>query len=135
MLVRVLRLFQYGGAMLCGAGLILLPSPAVSSATSLALNGAMGIVLLVAGTVCLIGSALQRWVWEWVSLFFVSGAIGVYTVIICAAALHNPARIAGAGALLILFFALTIRLVDLTVYWIKNVRTAKIKQVIEDAND
>lgn len=134
MLVRVARLLQYGGAILAGAALILVSSPSVNKVSSGELNALLGCVLLVSGTVCLIGSSLQRWIWEWVSLFFVAGCIGVYTVALCTAAFHDSARIAGAGAILMLFFALTIRLVDLTVYWIKNVRTAKIKKVMEDDN-
>jgi hypothetical protein len=132
MLLRVIRLLQYGSAVMAGAALVLVSSPSVNSVSTIALNNVLGCVLLVAGTICLIGAAMQRWIWEWVALFFVSGAIGVYTVAICAAAVGNNARLAGAGAILMLFFALAIRLVDLTVYWIKNVRTAKIKRNMED---
>lgn len=130
-LVRVLRLLQYGSSVLAGAAIILVPSPSINI-TAHTMNSVLGIVLLVAGLLCLVGAALQRWVWEWVSLFFVTGAIGVYSVVICSGAFTNPTRLAGAGAILMLFFLLATRAVDLTVYWVKNVRTARIKQVMEE---
>lgn len=95
----------------------------------------MGLTLTVFGTLCFLGTVTQRWVVEWVCMFFLSAAIMIYTLAIWSAAIGNVTKLAGAGAISMLVLLMLIRIVDLTVYWLQNVRAAKIKMAVLSDDD
>lgn len=134
-LIRSLRLGTYAFASVAGAGVILASTPSASSLFPQIMTNVMGFTLFVFGLLCLLGVLMQRWVMEWISLFFLTAAILVYTVAIWVGSVGHLAKLAGAGAIAMLLAFLLIRIVELTVYWIQNVRVAKIKQELADESD
>jgi hypothetical protein len=129
-LIRVLRFVGYSTASLAGLGVLIASTPATASLFPRVVSISQGTVLIVFGLLCLVGASLQKWVLEWVSLWFLSSAILVYTVAIWAAVGGQPSRLAGAGALSFLLCFMLIRIVELTAYWVQNVRVAKLKQAV-----
>lgn len=91
-------------------------------------------LMLVFGLACLVGTLLANYIVEWVSLWFLTGGLALYVVSVWATALEHPTKLAGSFVLTMLILALTIRIVDLTVYWLKNVRAARIVRDMEDAD-
>lgn len=82
--------------------------------------------MIVFGLFCLIGTMTMHWVLEWISLFFLCAGLSVYVLSVWFTVLSTPNRIAGTSALTMLVLFLMIRAIDLTVYWLKNVKVAKI---------
>ncbi len=112
---------MYSMSVLTGVAAILFTPKSMTPAAWLII-GAM----LVFGLACLVATLIQHYVIEWVSLFFLTAGLSLYVVSVWFTAFSAPTRIAGSAVLSMLIFALSIRLVDLTVYWMKNVRAAKI---------
>lgn len=118
---------MYAAAATAGFGALFLTPPSLNP-ESAASAFWIGSSLLIFGGVCLIGALLQRWVIEWLSLYFLAGALGVYAVAVISQILAGGVeKVALAGMMLMLFFSLLIRLIDLTVYWVKNVKAAQRK--------
>lgn len=97
---------------------------------SLERNGAWLMVssMIVFGAVCLVGVLWQRYVIEWISLFFLSAGMTIYVASIWVLALGRPSAIAGASFVTMLVLFLIIRLVELTVFWLKNYKAAKLNR-------
>lgn len=100
---------------------------------------AVGVYLIVGamllfGLACLVGTLIQNYIIEWVSLFFLTGGLSLYVLSVWFSAFNAPAKMAGSFVLTMLILALTIRIVDLTVYWTKNVRAARIVRDMESAD-
>jgi hypothetical protein len=91
-------------------------------------------LMLIFGLGCLVATLIQHYVAEWISLFFLTGGLSFYVVSVWFTAFAAPTKLAGSFVLTMLILALTIRVVDLTVYWVKNVRAARIARDLEDGN-
>lgn len=90
--------------------------------------------MFVFGLACLVGTLIQNYIIEWVSLFFLTGGLSLYVVSVWFAAFTAPTKLAGSFVLTMLILALTIRIIDLTVYWAKNVRAARIARDMDSAD-
>lgn len=123
--VRTARILGYAFAALTGIAAILITPNSVTPATYVIVGS-----LAIFGFVCLVGAIWQKYVWEWISLFFLTGGITVYVVGVWLQAGTNPKVIAGASVFTMLVMLLIVRLIDLTVYWVKNVRAAALSQEI-----
>lgn len=88
--------------------------------------------MLIFGLACLVATLIQHYIAEWVALWFLTGGLALYVVSVWATAFSAPTKLAGSFVLTMLILALTIRIVDLTVYWIKNVRAARIVRDLEE---
>ena len=119
--VRTLRVLMYSMSVLTGVAAILFTPRSMTPAAWFIITA-----MLIFGLACLVGTLIQHYVIEWVSLFFLTAGLSLYVVSVWFTAFSAPTRIAGSAVLSMLIFALSIRLVDLTVYWLKNVRAAKI---------
>lgn len=91
-------------------------------------------LMLIFGLVCLVGTLIQNYIVEWISLFFLTGGLSLYVVSVWFTAFAAPTKLAGSFVLSMLILALTIRITDLTVYWVKNVRAARIARDMESAD-
>jgi hypothetical protein len=68
---------------------------------------------------------------DWISLFFLAGGITVYVAGLWIGAMSNVRYVAIASVLTMLVLLLIVRLIDLTVYWLKNVRFAVISRGLD----
>ena len=127
--VRTLRVLMYSMSVLTGVAAFLF-TPASMSMTAYAIVTLM----LIFGLACLVGTLIGNYVVEWVSLFFLTGGLSLYVVSVWFTAFSAPTRLAGSAVLSMLIFALMIRVIDLTVYWLKNVRAARLAKDMEDAD-
>lgn len=130
LLIRLFRFGIYACAGLAGVGVLVASTPSTGKLFPHIVSVAMGITLLVFGLLCLVGTSLQKWVLEWVALWFLSGAILVYTVALWTAATGQLTRLAGASAISMLLLFMLIRCIELSVYWLQNVRVAQLKQAV-----
>jgi len=126
-LVRTLRVFAYAFASFTGVAAVLY-TPSSIKPTTIVLIASMAIF----GAVCFIGTLWQQYVVEWISLFFLAGGISVYVVGLWVGALHDSKYVTAASVLTMLVLLLVVRIVDLTVYWLKNVRVAVISKGLAD---
>ena len=117
---------MYSMSVLTGVGAILFTPQSMTPAAWLII-----VAMLVFGLACLVGTLVQNYIIEWVSLFFLTAGLSLYVVSVWFTAFSAPTRIAGAASLTMLILALSIRLVDLTVYWLKNVKAAKIARDLD----
>lgn len=122
-IIRTLRIGSYALAANTGLAALLF-TPSSLKPEMFVIVGSM----LLFGTLCAVASALKRYVIEWVSLFFLAGGISVYTSAVWISAIANPKAVAGASIFTVLIFLMLIRAVDLTVYWLRNVRAVKQEQ-------
>lgn len=130
-LVRGCRVLMYAAATAAGYGALYLTPPSLNP-ESAASAFWVGTALFLFGGVCMIGAAFQKWLVEWLSLYFLAGALGVYATAVIVQVLNGGLnKVALSGIMLMLFFALVIRLIDLTVYWWKNVKAATQKLEVE----
>lgn len=125
--VRLARIASYAFCTVTGFAAIFLTPNSLKPET-FAIVGTMALF----GLVCTVASALKRYVLEWVSLFFLAAGITSYVAAVWLSALSNPKAIAGASIFTVLVLLMLIRLVDLTVFWMKNVRAAKLRQELSD---
>lgn len=127
-LIRLARTLMYACPVIAGIG-------AAFFTQSPLLQGFMlsvGLTALTFGSICLIGTVTQRFIVEWISLFFLTGAITIYVLSVWFAVASQPSRIGQAGVVSMLVFALLIRLLELTIFWRMNVKAAKLQQVFSD---
>lgn len=125
--VRTARILGYACAVATGIGAVVFTPSSVTPATYVIVGS-----LAFFGLVCLIGAVWQKYVWEWVSLFFLTGGISVYVVGMWLQVAGNHRFVASASIFTMLVMLLVVRLIDLTVYWVKNVKAAKLsKEIIQ----
>lgn len=120
---------MYSFSVLTGVAALLFTPPSMSVAAYLIVT-----LMLVFGLACLVGTLLLNYIIEWVSLWFLTGGLSLYVISVWATALAAPTKIAGSSVLSMLIIALMIRTIDLTVYWLKNVRAARIARDMESAD-
>lgn len=125
--MRVLRISSYAFCTLTGVAAIFL-TPSSLKAEMFVIVGSMALF----GLVCTVASVMKRYVVEWVSLFFLAAGITSYVAAVWLSAMSNPKAIAGASIFTVLVLLMLIRLVDLTVFWMKNVRAVKLRQELPD---
>lgn len=124
--VRTARILAYAFASLTGVAAVLF-TPASITPASVVIIATMAIF----GAVCLVGTLIQKYVVEWISLFFLAGGITVYVAGLWIGALSSTKYIAAASVLTMLVLLLIVRLIDLTVYWLKIVRVAVISRGLD----
>lgn len=127
--VWVLRTLSYSFCTLTGLGAIMF-TPASLKPEAYAIVGSM----LVFGLVCLLATAFQRYIIEWVSLFFLTAGTSMYVAAVWISALTNTKVIAGASVFTVLVLLMLIRIVDLTVFWQRTVKAVKLQQVLPNAD-
>lgn len=125
--VRTARILSYAFATLTGVAAVIF-TPASITPQTIVIIATMALF----GLVCLVGTLLQNYVVEWISLFFLSAGISVYVAGLWVGSLSSTKYIAAASLFTMLVLLLVVRLVDLTVYWLKIVRVAAINKEIED---
>lgn len=128
--VRTARVLCYAMAVTAGVSAFLF------TPMSLSIPGAFIIVasMVIFGLACLVGTLIQNYIVEWISLFFLTAGMSCYVISVWFNVWHAPARVAGTAVLSMLVLLLVIRVVDLTVYWWKNVRIARLVKDMEDDN-
>lgn len=119
--VRTLRVLMYSMSVLTGVAAFFFTPNSMSPIAFLIVT-----LMLVFGLACLVGTLIMNYIVEWISLFFLTGGLSFYVLSVWFTALSTPTRLAGSFVLSMLILALTIRIIDLTVYWVKNVRAARI---------
>lgn len=127
--VRTLRVLMYSMSVLTGVAALLFTPASMTVAAYLIV-----VLMLVFGLACLVGTLIMNYIVEWVSLWFLTGGLSLYVLSVWATAFSAPTKIAGSSVLTMLILALMIRTVDLTVYWMKNVRAARIALDMESAD-
>lgn len=125
--VRTSRILAYAFASLTGIAAVLFTPASVTPQTIVIIS-----TLAFFGLVCLVGTVWQQYVVEWISLFFLSAGIAVYVAGLWVKALGDVKYISVSSIFSMLLLLLVIRIVDLTVYWLKNVKMAAISRGIED---
>lgn len=121
--VRGARIASYAFATLTGVAAVLF-TPTSLKPEMYIIVGSMALF----GLICTVASIGKFYVMEWVSLFFLTAGISSYVAAVWIAALSNVKFIAGASVFTFLVLLTLIRLVDLTVFWLRNVRAAKLRQ-------
>lgn len=117
---------MYSMSVMTGVAAYFFPSATMSPVGLLVVT-----VMLIFGLACLVGSLIMNYIIEWVSLFFLTGGLSFYVLSVWFSAFDRPTRLAGSFILSMLVIALTIRILDLTVYWVKNVRAARIARDLD----
>lgn len=125
--VRFARIASYAFSALTGVAAVLFTPSSLKPETYI-IVGSMAIF----GLICLVASSAKMYVLEWVSLFFLTAGISTYVAATWVAALTNNKYVAGASIFTVLVLLMLIRLVDLTVFWLRNVRAAKMRQELPD---
>ena len=123
--VWALRVFGYGFAANTGAA-ALIYTPASLKPEMYVIVGSM----LVFGLVCMVSALTKRYIIEWVSLFFLTGGISTYVCAMWASTLINQKAIGAASVFTFLVLLMLVRVIDLTVYWRRNVQAAKLQEVL-----
>lgn len=127
--VWILRTLSYAFCMLTGAAAILF-TPLSLKYETYPIVGSM----LVFGLVCAVATAFKRFIIEWVSLFFLTAGISMYVAAVWVSALSNSKAVAGASIFTVLVILMLVRIVELTVFWQRNVRAAKLQAVLSHAD-
>jgi hypothetical protein len=125
--VRTARILAYAFASLTGVAAVLFTPASINPSTVIIIA-----TLAFFGLVCLVGTILQQYVWEWISLFFLSAGIAIYVAGLWVKALGDFKYVSGASIFTMLLLLLVVRIVDLTVYWLKNVRMAALSKGLEN---
>jgi hypothetical protein len=125
--VRTARILSYAFASLTGVAVVLFTPASITPSTIVIIS-----TLAIFGLVCLIATLWQQYVWEWISLYFLAAGISVYVVGLWVKALGDVKYISAASIFTMLLFLLVVRIVDLTVYWLKNVKMAALSRDLED---
>lgn len=125
--VRTTRILGYAFAAMTGLAAVIFTPASITPAT-IVIVASMGVF----GLLCLAGSLFQKYIIEWISLFFLTGGICVYVMGIWITAFSNTRVIAAASMFTFLVLLLSVRLIDLTVYWWKNVKAASIVKELSD---
>lgn len=125
--VRTARILGYAFASLTGVAAVLFTPASITPQTIVIIS-----TMAIFGLVCLVGTLWQQYVVEWVSLFFLAGGIVVYVTGLWLKAIGDVKYISAASVFTMLVLLLVVRLLDLTVYWLKNVRMAAISKGLAD---
>lgn len=123
-LVRVARTALYTCSVSTGACAIIFTPASLQKAGAGVIVGSM----LIFGLVCLVGVLWQKYIIEWISLFFLSAGMSIYVAAVWISSINRPEVIAGASMFTMLVLFLIIRLIDLTVYWLRNFTAAKLNR-------
>lgn len=126
--VWILRTLSYGFCTLTGAAALFLTPNSLKPETYIIVGS-----MLVFGLVCMIATLLKRFIVEWVALFFLSAGISMYVASVWVTALTNNKVIAGASIFTVLIILMFIRIIELTVFWQRNVRAAKLQTELSHA--
>lgn len=124
---RTARILAYAFAALTGIAAVLFTPASITPQTIVIIAS-----LAFFGLVCLVGTLWQQYVVEWISLFFLAGGIVVYVTGLWIKALGDTKYISGSSIFTMLVLLLIVRLIDLTVYWLKNVKMAALSRELED---
>lgn len=127
LVTRTARILGYAFASLTGIAAVLFTPASITPATIVIIS-----TMAFFGLVCLVGTLWQQYVVEWVALFFLTGGITVYVTGLWMGAVGNSKYVAVASIFTMLILLLVVRLVDLTVYWMKIVKVAAISKDLED---
>lgn len=125
--VRIARMLSYAFATITGVAAVVF-TPASITPNNVVIISTMAIF----GLVCLIGTTIQRYVIEWISLFFLTAGISIYVAGLWVSSLSSTNYVAAASLFTMLVLLLIVRLIDLTVYWLKIVKVATITKEIAD---
>lgn len=125
--VRVARILSYAFASLTGIAAVLFTPASITPQTIIIIS-----TMALFGLVCLIGTLVQKYVVEWISLFFLSGGISIYVAGLWIKALEDLKYVSAASIFTMLVLLLVVRLVDLTVYWLKVVKVAVLSKEMEE---
>lgn len=125
--VRICRMLSYAFATITGGAAVVFTPASITPQTIVIIS-----TMAIFGLVCLIGTTVQHYVVEWISLFFLSAGISVYVAGLWVSSFDNTKYIAAASLFTMLVLLLVVRLIDLTVYWLKIVRVAVIQKEIDD---
>ena len=128
-MIRAARTALYTCSVMAGVTAVMFTPDSLSKSGAWPIVGTM----VIFGLVCLIGVLLQRYVIEWISLFFLAGGLTLYVASVWVIALSRPSAIAGASVFSMLVLFLIIRLVELTVFWLQNYKSARLNR--EMGND
>jgi len=125
--IRVARMLSYAFATLTGIAASVFTPASITPQTIVIIS-----TMAVFGLVCLVGTTLQKYVVEWISLFFLTAGISVYVMGLWIGSLSSTGYIAAASLFSMLVLLLVVRLIELTVYWLKIVRVAVIQKELAD---
>jgi hypothetical protein len=125
--VRISRMLSYAFATMTGVAAVVFTPASITPQTVVIIS-----TMAIFGLVCLIGTTIQNYVVEWISLFFLTAGISVYMAGLWVGAVSNTKYIAAASLFTMLVLLLVVRLVDLTVYWLKIVKVAVIQKELAD---
>lgn len=115
------RILSYFFCALAGAAALFI-TPASLRPEMYIIVGSM----LVFGLICMVATILKRYIVEWISMFFLAAGTSTYVTAVWISSISNPKALAGASVFTVLILLMVIRILDLTVYWRRNVRTAKV---------
>lgn len=121
--IRFMRIASYAFFAVTGLTIILL-APALLKPELYVITGSMAVF----GLICLVATTMKLYVVEWVSLFFLTAGVLTYVANIWAMAMTNVKYVASASIFMVLVLLMLIRLVDLTVFWMRNVRATKLQK-------
>lgn len=126
--IRTARVLAYASSVVSGVAAFLFSTIVVTSPTAFIMVCSMAVF----GLACLVATLLLNYIIEWISLFFLCAGFSCYVISAWVAATTQPNRIAGTAALTMLLMFLSIRVIDLTVYWLKNVHVARLTKGIRN---
>lgn len=125
--VRIMRIAAYAFACLTGLAVIIL-APSKFTPDLYVIVSSMAVF----GLICTVAAILKMYVLEWVSLFFLTAGILIYVATVWALVFVNIQYLASASIFMVLVLFMCIRLVDLTVFWLRNVRATKLQKELSD---
>jgi hypothetical protein len=127
--VWILRTLSYAFCTLTGAAALLF-TPASLKPEAYVIVGSM----LAFGLVCMVATLFKRFIVEWVFLFFLTAGTSMYVASVWITALNNNKVIAGASIFTVLILLMFIRIIELTVFWQRNARAARLQQGLSHAD-
>lgn len=123
--IRVGRILGYAFATVTGLSAIIFTPNSLKPE----MYGIVG-SMVVFGLVCMIAALGKRFIMEWVSLFFLTAGVSTYVAAMWVGSLSNVKYIGAASIFTFLILLMAIRLIDLTVYWQKNLQAAKLSKAL-----
>lgn len=114
--LRALRIMLYALTALAGLAAICWPPTTITSEIGMVVTRTYGTVCLLASLVCLASQVLHRWMWEWIAVWWIGGAIAAYASTIWGLTIANPGRLQQAAVVTALCVTLLVRGVDLAVF-------------------
>lgn len=125
--VRFLRIAAYAFACLTGVAVIFLAPDKFTPDLYVIVSS-----MAVFGLICTVSAILKLFVLEWISLFFLTAGILIYVATVWALVFVNIQYLASASIFMVLVLFMCVRLVDLTVFWLRNVRATKLQKELSD---